>query len=345
MPTRSRYSRALTLAGALLAAVTSVTVIAAPAQAANDASIAGNVRTQAGTPLANVDVILYKWYEDGDFSWWGWENQRFTNANGSYYFGRLSAGTYRVCANTYGNDPSYHQRCWKTGADVETGTDIPVAESQKVKSKVIKLVRGGTISGVVNLPGGAQGTVAVDVLNALGSIVRTIHATAGTTYTVGPLAAGNYRVQFDRASGHSLYSGQFYNGVPEVSGIGSATSVSVTKGADSPGVNATMALGGSITGYTKNTAGAGVRWCEVLAVADDGLRTTRLGTSNKQGFFKISGLSPGNYLVVVMGCINTEKWFDADRPRKLSTVKTEADAVAVSAGGVTKLGNLKVKNG
>ena len=192
-------------------------------------------------------------------------------------------------------------------------------------------------------PGRANDTVEIAVVDLSGTIIKALRATIGTLYTVGPLETGSYRVEFERASMGSRYAGQFFNGVSEDTGLAAATDVSVTTGANTPGVDATMTSGGTIIGYTKTTGGAAVKGCDVIALADDGIHSTRYAASSGTGRFAITGLSPGSYTVVVLGCVNIEKWYDNSKPKKVTTVKGDALPVAVTEGANTGIGTLKVK--
>src|SRR6476620_7834290 len=71
-----------------------VGVLAAPAQAVDDASISGTVTGAGDGPLENVQVSVYAYDLDAEF--WSWVAGSDTDGSGDYTVTGLAAGTYRV---------------------------------------------------------------------------------------------------------------------------------------------------------------------------------------------------------------------------------------------------------
>ncbi len=190
------HSRLLAAFVAILAAFASVTAFAAPSHAAGG-SIAGVVQGEASATLADVDVSLYK-KQGGHWARWDTVASKST---GKYRFHGLAAGTYRVCANEYRSLPDYFQRCWQTGADVETGRSMHLSADQVIKARRITLLKAGTISGVVAWIRGQSATRSRSRSSTCPArSSRRSAPRSATLYTVGPLETGSYHVQFDRAS-------------------------------------------------------------------------------------------------------------------------------------------------
>ncbi len=120
----------------------------------------------------------------------------------------------------------------------------------------------------------------------------------------------------------------------------------MTTGANTAAVDATMTTGGTISGFTKTTTGDPTQ-----VVRRDRPRRRRHAQhplrldSSGTGRFVITGLSPGSYKVVVLNCVNVEKWYDDSKAKNVSTVKADADLVTVTDGNTTGIGTLRVKAG
>ena len=141
-------------------------------------------------------------------------------------------------------------------------------------------------------------------------------------FSVVGLAAGSYKVAFNRASGLSLAEAQFYNNKPESAGAGAAQTVTVGASGSVSNINATLVTGGSIAGTLTDKAGKPLPTAGVQAYTRDGSLVTRSGTTDAGGKFNITGLSTGKYFVVAHSGADGSKIYSGN-------VATEASAVQV----------------
>lgn len=267
-------------------------------------SVSGAVQLPTGKAAPGATVVVYAKAESGT---WTQVDESSTDSRGGYVIGDVPAGTYAV--QVFPGNPAYAPQVYLGKTSLDAGTPVTVKDGTRTRLSTVKLAAGATVSGTITLPKGVSDRVArtVDVIDpASGDLVSSVVASkrgSGTswTYAVPGLAAGSYQVQFARSSGSSLATGQFFKNVPETQGRASATAVKVTAGKTTPSVNATLRTGATITGRVLDTRGEPLR-CSVLAVSADGTLTTRSAVSSSStGTFTISGLSAGQYKVLVQG--------------------------------------------
>jgi 5-hydroxyisourate hydrolase-like protein (transthyretin family) len=312
--------------------------------------IKGYVGDSASVPVSSVDVGVHRLINGH----WQFLTGSYTKADGSYKATGLPPGTYRVCFNGessfgYGNHPDLQVTCWKTAKSADTGTDIVLGNSGVVGGISARLAPAGFVSGTVTGVGASE-VVQVHILDLAGQVVgqAQVFGSEGGAFSIGGLPTGSYKVSFNRASGYSTKAAQFYNGKDEYLGFGAADAFSVTAGLTTTDISGTLALGGTISGYTKRADGTRVAHCMVVALTDDGSLSTRAGNSSTTGLFKISGLTTGSYKVVVVpgSCYpessEVDRWFDLGSSGHLSTVHSDADAVPVVQGGSKTIGTLIV---
>jgi 5-hydroxyisourate hydrolase-like protein (transthyretin family) len=146
----------------------------------------------------------------------------------------------------------------------------------------------GTVTDTTSAP---SPNVSVAVFDANGDEVSNTTTGSDGTYTATDLPTGNYTVRFSPASGQNFVT-QYYNGK---SGIASATPVSVTTGATTPGINATLAVGGQISGsVTDGSSNAAVANVDVTVLGcTTGSNCST--TTALDGTYTLKGLATGTY--------------------------------------------------
>lgn len=155
----------------------------------------------------------------------------------------------------------------------------------------------GSISGTISDVLGPLGDVDVKVYHQNHTLIgSTTTNWEDGTYTVGGLPPGSYKVEFDTryASGSpNGYLPQWYNAK---GGFSAATPVTVSSGADTPGIDATLAEGGSISGTVTGTTAPGINGVTVTAFDPTG---TAVGstTTELDGTYSITALPTGSYMV------------------------------------------------
>ena len=172
------------------------------------------------------------------------------------------------------------------------------------------------------------------MLNSAGTVVRNGYADADGTYSIGGLAAGSYKVAFNRASGSSLAEAQYYNNKPESAGVSTAQTVAVGTGTSVPNINATLVTGGSIAGVLTDKAAKPLANSRVYAYTRDGSLITRSGTTGADGKFTVAGLSTGTYLVTASAG-DGSKIYSGN-----VATETNAKPIPVTVGKTTNMGTL-----
>lgn len=226
-------------------------------------------------------------------------------------------------------------------------TAFSLSAGQVVTGKDVTLRPTVTISGSL---AGAAGDGDVQVLSPSGEVVSAYprltwgdddEAASPTGYSFAGLAAGSYTVAFERATGLTRNAAQYYDGVNEARGIGAASTIALAPGATRANVNATLQVGGSITGRVVQSDGSGAAYCWMDAYDPSGVRITRSAITDEDGAFDIGGLSTGGYRVKLEAdsCLDDgeDRYVDLDRSTYLNRDESDGDAVSVTLGAPTAL--------
>lgn len=257
------------------------------------ATLSGVVQSSSGptpAPLAGATVVVHNYY---GFT----VAQTTTAADGTWSVGNLGGGVYRVEFQPPAGSGLLGQ-WWNNEPDSAHSDRVGVAAGATVGNINATLIPGATVSGTVADTGGsvAGATVAVFAVNASNQPAAEIaHTTtsAGGTYNIAGLQAGNYDVLFDPPAG-SADVGQWYNNSPTAAG---ATDISLaTSATATANVQLTTGQRGSISGTVTDQSGNPVAGGTVLAVAADG-RTTKTTTTAADGTYTIGSLDVGMYTV------------------------------------------------
>ncbi len=290
-------------------------------------TVTGRVTDSGGHALVDAGVTAYQ-QQGGSWVDVDWTS---TDENGDYRLEGLPSTPVRIGFDDWGHAPEY----WDDATSLDDATDVSVAPGATLTGRNAVLSDPGAISGAV---AGGDGT-SVRAVN-LSTGMSSDSIVEGGHYSISDLAAGSYRVEFNRSSGQSLKAASYYDGVPEGTGPGAATSVTVGSGATTPGVDATLEAGGSISGRVVDDVGDPVAGCRVQAFTSDESLVTRSGTTQSDGTFTVGGLTTGSYLVAynaLGACVGKKRFYDGDTPGGLARSITAADPVPVTAGAPTHL--------
>lgn len=218
------------------------------------------------------------------------------NQDGSYKLVGFPAGSYKL--QFMGNDSGAVDQWYSNASSASTATALTLTSGQERTGVNATMVKGATISGqLTGLADGEQ--YPVSVLDTSGKTVKLGYSGSGGTYSVNGLPAGSYKVAFNRSSGYSIAEAQFYQNMPESSGVGSATSVTVAAGQAASGKDAKLAKGGTLSGTVTDKVKAALPNARVQAYTADGSKVTRTATTDAQGKFSVTGLTSGQYLLAV----------------------------------------------
>ncbi|WP_162242339.1 carboxypeptidase regulatory-like domain-containing protein [Arthrobacter sp. Leaf337] len=289
------------------------------ASLAKGATISGKVTVPAGISLSNVSVNADS--ADGKSIYMAYSA---VAADGSYRLVGLPAGSFKV--RFAGNSSGAVDQWYNNAATAGTANALTLTAAQDLTGINATLVKGATISGkLAGLSAGEQNPVTV--LDGTGAPVKQGYADSTGAYSVTGLAAGSYKVAFNRSSGFSLAEAQFFQNKAESAGVGAASTVAVTTGQTITGKDGTLVKGGSLSGTVTDKSKLALPNAMVQAYTADGSLVTRMTYTDAQGKFTVSGLTTGKYLLVVTPPYNKPelgKLFSGN-------VTTETAAVPVSA--------------
>jgi hypothetical protein len=317
-----------------LASATPIT-LAASATAANinaklitGGIITGTVTNSSSTAQANIDVSLFD--SSGNFV-----DSTQTASNGTYSFGGLQTGSYRVGFED--ENQVYLSQFYNDKPTLASATPISVTAGSTASNINAKLITGGKITGTVtNSSSTGLANIDVEVFSSSGAVVGEVFTASDGTYTVGGLATGGYRVDFNPTSSTANVLGQFYNNKPNLL---EATPISVTAAGTVANINAKLATGGQITGKVTGptrTALANV----AVTVYDTAGDPVGGAVTTSTGVYDVTGLRTGHYEV---GYFDETGQFPQRYYNGAFSVGT-ATPIAVTAGSSTANINQSLSN-
>ena len=207
-------------------------------------TISGTVTAATGGgELSGINVQLY--VQSG--STWDFGLSATTGAEGDYSIGGLAAGTYR--AYFYDDAGTYIGEYYAGSYTADGATSIPVADGATVSGISATLDTAGHITGTVYEPDGTtpREGIEVRVLPVSEAATSTNYYFAitdvGGWYDIAGLPSGLYRVQF--LDFNLIYAPQYY-----ITGFQAADAdpVLVTAPGTTVGIDATLSVGGTISG-------------------------------------------------------------------------------------------------
>lgn len=294
------YNNATDLASATDISVNASAVVSGINASLTQASrITGTVTAPDGvTPLEYIYVEVYR--ADGSGGW-DYVTDSYTQADGSYSLGGLTAGTYRVGFFDW-DYGVYTSEYYNNAIDVASASDIVVGAAATVSGINASLGELGRITGKVTGPNGVTPLediqVVIYVWDQYDEYWYWDHSTytqADGSYSLGGLEADTYRVGFFDNNG--VYIGEFYNNVLDV---GSASDIAVGPSAIVSGINASLAQGSRIIGMVTGPNGAPLEEVEVNVYRPDGFGGWDYMTSSytdEDGNYSLGGLVAGTYRV------------------------------------------------
>jgi Carboxypeptidase regulatory-like domain len=269
------------------------------AQMQPGAAISGAITDGHGRKLTGICVLATS--AAGIFG--GSQQIGFSN-HGTYHVTGLAPGNYLVDF-TCGGSSRYADQWFPNAPDQGTAELVSVPAGQTTGVSAV-LRPGGSITGVVRGPSGKPlaGVCvgATNIRDRASSLVIIIGGSGQGTnsrgvYRISGLAAGRYRVQFSQCTPNPRYASQWYRGQnSELSAI----PVTVRSGATTKGINATMRLGGAITGRVVNSTGKPLNFICVFAYTSGG--QFGFATTGKTGDYAIRGVATGNYTASFSPC-------------------------------------------
>ena len=293
-------------------------------------AISGTIKGSDGLPLANACVSIFDTRPDSSVSP---SVTRQTNVSGFYRSPGLRTGSYLVRAVDCATGKNAPQ--WFRGKTTEAASD-PVAVTAGSRTPAnLTLKKASSITGVVKDSAGHP--VANVCVSATNTDTHSNSLALGWTsvtgyYVITGLAAAPYKVHFNACySITNTLDSPWWNGKPTST---TADLVTPPSAGARNNVNGVLHPAGSVSGVVRGPSGA-VRK-NVCVQAYDATAPDLLATvfTSVTGFYRINGLSSGDYKIRFGGCGNVDafEWFN-DKP-----TWTDADLVHVASGADTTAG-------
>lgn len=179
-------------------------------------------------PIEGINVCAY----------WPAGNCAVTNANGEYSIEGLESGSYKVEFNGIESGLNYITEYYNNKATFEKAEPVNVFGESVASGIDAALAKGGRITGTVTDEATSE---PIDGVTVCGFIIGTDIISCDSTDAAGEYAviglptSSSYKVEFD---GEPEYELEYYNN--KFSAI-KATSIAVTAGATTSGINAALA--------------------------------------------------------------------------------------------------------
>ena len=282
------------------------------------------------TPLEGIKVTAYRQINPTS---WTVEATGTTDSSGNYSIGGLITGVYRASFEDLTG--VYVTEYYNDKLTFGTATSFDVTDGQTTPNINASLALAGRISGVVTAVqgGAAVKDIVVSAWNFNGTswvnLSSDVTASNGT-YTIGSLPTGTYRVKYADVYFPPRYLTEWYNNKID---LNSADNISVTAGATTPDISASLGgygwMAGNVKAFDGSTNLAGIN-VDVYQF-DSGLNEwvwVSYTTSDSSGNYKADGLVTKNYRVMFNDPLNqfTGEYYN-DKPDI-----TTADDVPVILG-------------
>lgn len=256
-------------------------------------SISGVIRGSNGSPLAGLQVRLYRNYE-----LWTALQTTTTDGNGAYHFVLLSTGLYRLAVDdpevSAPHPPSHPYpmpQYYPDAVSLQLAADIAVTAGADTRADM-QLQPGGRLRGRVTAPDGtplANVEVLVYSRNAYTPAQRTVTDAAGA-YEATELASGYYYIHYHDLS-HRHFD-QYYGGATVRS---EATLVGVSAGGVVAQLDTTLVRGATIQGVVRGHENTPLAGIIVGAVPRYGYAPDRIATTDEVGRYVVGPLPSGFY--------------------------------------------------
>ncbi|MEX0800723.1 MAG: carboxypeptidase regulatory-like domain-containing protein [Dehalococcoidia bacterium] len=285
-------------------------------------SISGAITDEAsGDPLASICISVY------DLSG-GFYGALATN-DGFYLFGPLPPNDYKVEFDDCSSASFYVTEWYDDQPDFDSADAVSVVGGVNTINIDAALDRGGSISGTITEDGSGipLQDICVGTYNTAGTWFGTVLTNGVGDYSVNGLPTDDYKLEIFDCSFNPVHIGEWYDGQ---TGFDSADPVSVTVGLDTTGIDASLAVGGFVSGAVTEE-GSGDPLEGMCVNAYDPTETwAGFDLTDANGQYWIPGLTPEDYRIVFDDCsfdpFHVSEWYD-DKPDFNS-----ADEVSVALG-------------
>jgi Leucine-rich repeat (LRR) protein/protocatechuate 3,4-dioxygenase beta subunit len=253
------------------------------AQLADGGSISGRVTDISGNGIANAIIGVF---DIANNMWLNRGGSVLTDENGYYSFTGIPEGNHKVSFDTY-NVLFYRQEYYNDKQDFQYADTVSVTAGQDTPNINAQLASAGTISGkVTDENGNGIAGIWVDINDLNNNHVGGQFTDAQGDYLIPyGLMAGSYKVYFSSHNQNLNYISEWYDNQES---FANAAVVIVVNGQITTGIDAQLAVGGSISGRVSDVNGNGIADANVN-IQDingsniDGIRTDATGNYSFQG--------------------------------------------------------------
>jgi hypothetical protein len=267
-------------------------------------TLSGYVYQEDGvTPLPDVHV-----YAD-DFDTDEWMDGTDTDQDGFYSL-VLPNGTYRVRASPSENGLNYVSEWYNGVYNCREATSVSVTAPDETPCINFTLELGGTISGHVYQE---DGVTPLPDVHVSADDFDTDEWMEGTDtdqdgfYSL-VLPNGTYRVRANPSENGLNYVSEWYNDTCEWDEV---TAVSVNAPDETTGINFTLEVGGTISGYVYHEDGVTpIPNAHVCIECYDSGEGFGCVNSDASGFYQAFGMSSGDYRVDAIAQGYVTEWYD-----------------------------------
>ncbi len=283
------------------------------------AALSGHVTASGGGALANVCVTAYDTDKNPVAS-------ATSDSTGAYNLGGIAGGSYRVeFADCFGN--AHTPQWYSNKPDFASATPLQLTLGLTATSIDAALTSPGSITGQVTdtASHGLQGICVNARPTGSGSGSAATTDSLGR-YTVG-LGPGSYVVAFTDCVGHQYIPQWFGSGSPD---LATAQPVTVAAGNATPGINAALAVGGSISGAITGSTGSPISGACVKAIPlSSAAGSGQLAVTDANGLYTLGGLPTATYAVQVADCTSSGRI----SPAVASSVQVVAPSAVTGING------------
>jgi hypothetical protein len=273
----------------------------------------------------------------------GFGNESETDSSGSYTITGLPEGQYLVAFGPCLASQNVVSQFYDNQTNELQATAVPVSLGGSATGVDAIMQQGGTITGLVTNAAGHPLSNECVNLSSQNPFAFFGALTVHGRYTITGIPADQYEVDFG-CGGSDRYSQQAYASPadPQAPAL-----VAIATGAVTSGIDATLPLGGGISGMVRTAAGAPVKDACVFAIGTKGKDiavgdSEGFATTGKSGRYAMTGLAPGRYQVEFSSCSSQQyapQWYRGQ------VSESRATLVRVAGGATTAGIDATVKAG
>jgi hypothetical protein len=273
----------------------------------------------------------------------GYGNESETDSSGSYTITGLPGGQYQVAFGPCTATQNIVGQFYDNQTDPLNAAAVPVTLGGSATGIDAVMQQGGTVTGLVTNAAGHPLSNECVNLSSQNPFAFFGALTVHGRYTITGIPADQYEVDFG-CGGSDRYSQQAYASPadPQAPAL-----VAIATGAVTSGIDATLPLGGGVSGMVRTAAGAPVKDACVFAIGTKGKDlavgdSEGFATTGKSGRYAMTGLAPGRYQVEFSSCSSQQyapQWYRGQ------VSESRATLVRVAGGATTAGIDATVKAG